>query len=114
MSSQYLSKSIIAAAVLMLAGWLSPASAGPVSAAMLAAKSAAPAYELVHGRCHRGVQRDSYHGWHFHTRSCAMVGVPPPGLNRGKHSWRYHGDPSCRYSCRKIGPVKTCQQVCRR
>jgi hypothetical protein len=66
---------------------------------------------LVHG-CHHGIQRDRG-GWHYHGRACQRVQTPPPGLKDRSYSRRYYRGPICQYKCRFIGPVKTCQQVCR-
>jgi hypothetical protein len=66
----------------------------------------------VHG-CHRGIQRDRG-GWHYHGRACQRVQVPPPGLYDRSYNRRYYRGPFCQYRCRFVGPVKTCQQVCRR
>ncbi len=67
--------------------------------------------ELAHG-CHPGIQRD-YAGWHFHTRACAKRQASPPGLRDAPAYRRYYRGPICSYQCRHVGPVKTCQQVCR-
>ena len=67
--------------------------------------------ELAHG-CHRGILRD-YHGWHFHSGACVRRNTPPPGLYDVPAYRRFYRGPLCRYQCRFIGPVKTCQQVCR-
>ena len=74
------------------------------------ADSSAPV-ELAHG-CHRGIQRD-YSGWHFHTRACVRNPTPPPGLYDAPAYRRFYRGPVCTYQCRYIGPVKSCQQVCR-
>jgi hypothetical protein len=66
---------------------------------------------VAHG-CHRGIQRD-YGGWHFHDRACFRVPVPPPGLYDVPAYRRFYRGPLCTYRCQFIGPVKTCQQVCR-
>ena len=71
----------------------------------------APHVELAHG-CHRGVLRDSS-GWHFHTRACRRVRTAPPGWYDAPAYRRFFRTPLCSYQCRFIGPVKTCQQVCR-
>lgn len=72
--------------------------------------------------CHHGILRDARgigtHGWHFHTRACVRRDVAPPGYASAPHhspegvrgSYR---TPFCGYHCRFVGPVKTCQQVCR-
>ena len=82
----------------------------PAPAASHADKSSAPV-ELAHG-CHRGVQRD-YSGWHFHSGACVRRNTAPPGLYDNPSYRRYYRGPMCRYQCRFVGPVKTCQQVCR-
>lgn len=78
-----------------------------------AGEAALPAVEVVqvHG-CHRGIQRD-YSGWHFHSRGCARTPTAPPGLYDGTAYRRHYRGPRCTYQCRHIGPVNTCQQVCR-
>ena len=95
------------------AGMLSAAVALPlplVSGESGNTRAAAPV-ELAHG-CHSGIQRD-YSGWHFHTRACQRQNTPPPGLYDGPSYRRFYRGPVCSYQCRFIGPVKTCQQVCR-
>jgi hypothetical protein len=94
------SASITGAAALPLPG----AAARPVADAGLPV-------ELAHG-CHRGIQRD-YGGWHFHTRACVRRPTAPPGLYDNPAYRRFYRGPVCSYRCRFIGPVKTCQQVCR-
>lgn len=76
-----------------------------------AAPASVPPLELVHG-CHRGIQRD-YGGWHFHSRACVRRPAAPPGLYDAPAYRRFYRGPVCSYQCRHIGPVKTCQQVCR-
>ncbi len=83
----------------------------PTKSAVSTATDAGVPVELAHG-CHRGVQRD-YSGWHFHSRACQRVNTPPPGLYDGPSYRRFYRGPLCSYQCRFIGPVKTCQQVCR-
>lgn len=82
----------------------------PQAPVVEAAMPAAPV-ELVHG-CHRNIQRD-YSGWHYHSGACVRVPTPPPGLYDRPAYRRYYRGPLCSYRCRHIGPVKTCQQVCR-
>jgi hypothetical protein len=67
--------------------------------------------ELAHG-CHRGIQRD-YAGWHFHNRACVKQPTSPPGLRDIPAYRRFYRGPVCAYRCHNVGPVKTCQQVCR-
>jgi hypothetical protein len=94
------------------AGMLTAAAALPLGrSAPASMPEAVLPVELAHG-CHRGVQRD-YSGWHFHTRACVRVNTPPPGLYDGPSYRRVYRGPVCSYQCRLVGPVKTCQQVCR-
>lgn len=81
----------------------------PAAAAQVASE-AAPV-ELAHG-CHRGIQRDN-RGWHFHTGACVRRNTAPPGLHDYYANRRYYRAPLCRYTCKHVGPVKTCSQVCR-
>lgn len=67
--------------------------------------------ELAHG-CHRGIQRE-YAGWHFHNGACVKRPTAPPGLRDTPAYRRFYRGPVCAYRCRNVGPVKTCQQVCR-
>ena len=86
----------------------------PQSATIVTAPAASEAEApvvLAHG-CHRGIQRD-YSGWHFHTGACVRRNTAPPGLYDNSAYRRYYRTPTCRYQCRFVGPVKTCQQVCR-
>ena len=76
-----------------------------------AASEAAAPVELAHG-CHRGIMRD-YSGWHFHTGACVRRNTAPPGLYDGPSYRRVYRNPVCVYRCRPVGPVKTCQQICR-
>ncbi len=96
------------AAAAFLAGATALPLPGP--SAHQALETAAPV-ELVHG-CHRGIQRD-YAGWHFHTRACVKRPASPPGLRDAPAYRRFYRGPICSYRCRHVGPVKTCQQVCR-
>src|SRR5262249_14264170 len=98
---------ISTAAAALLAG----AAALPIRTGPPAAPAAASDVELVHG-CHRGIQRDRG-GWHFHDRACLRGPVPPPGLYDVPAYRHFYRGPLCTYQCRFIGPVKTCQQVCR-
>ena len=114
MMLERLATAVIAASASMMAvAALSGAAALTLPAAPvppLASTADAPV-ELVHG-CHRGIQRD-YSGWHFHSRACVRNPVSPPGLADGPTYRRYYRGPLCSYRCRYVGPVKTCQQVCR-
>ena len=96
-----------AAAAVLAGAWALPLSG---SAVQRAAETSAPVV-LAHG-CHRGIQRD-YGGWHFNTRACVRMAAPPPGLRDGPAYRRFDRGPVCTYRCRHVGPVKTCQQVCR-
>ena len=82
----------------------------PASSSTSVSEGAAPV-ELAHG-CHRGIQRD-YSGWHFHTGACVRRNTAPPGLYDGPSYRRFYRSPVCVYRCRPVGPVKTCQQICR-
>jgi hypothetical protein len=88
------------------------AAAAPPSPASVPAPAAVSGVQLVHG-CHRGIQRDRG-GWHYHGRACQRVQTPPPGLYDRPYNRRYYRGPICQYTCRFVGPVKSCQQVCRR
>lgn len=104
------------------AGLLSAAAAAALTGAAALPLAKAPAaattatepqvqIERVHG-CHRGIQRD-YRGWHYHSGACVRVPTAPPGLYDVPAYRRWYRGPYCSYQCRFIGPVKTCQQVCR-
>ena len=81
------------------------------------ATTPAPAAALVepaHG-CHFSILRDlnvGREGWHYHNRACGRVDTPPPGYFDRPYR-KYHKRPICRTECRFIGPIKTCDQVCR-
>ncbi len=92
--------------------------------ALPAAPSAPPAplannlVETIHG-CHQGVERGRA-GWHYHGRRCRREAAPPPARFRGppprRHregSWRRDRGPVCTERCQYIGPIKTCERVCR-
>lgn len=104
-------RAAVTAAATLLAGWLSAAAAVPLAQPTGMPQIERAPVELAHG-CHRGVQRD-YSGWHFHNRACLRVNTPPPGLYDGPSYRRFYRGPICSYRCQFIGPVKTCQQVCR-
>jgi hypothetical protein len=104
----------------LAASVISMAAAAAVSAAVALPQPKAPAapvieaeapVELAHG-CHRGIRRD-YQGWHFHTGACVRRNTAPPGLYDNPSYRRWYRTPVCSYKCRFVGPVKTCQQVCR-
>ncbi len=113
MMLQRLAAAAVAAAVSTLAAAaIAGAAALPLAKSGTVTSEAPSApLELVHG-CHRGIQRD-YSGWHYHNRACARIPAPPPGLYDGSAYRRHYRGPRCTYQCRHIGPVKTCQQVCR-
>jgi hypothetical protein len=83
--------------------------AAPVSGAKLpAADPAGSLVQKVHG-CHRQTER-GYRGWHRHSRrSCRRISVGPRRHYRGP---RRRG-PVCVQRCQYIGPIKTCERVCR-
>jgi hypothetical protein len=103
---------IVVVAILGLAFGAAPALAAQLSPGSAPSANADTTVQLVHG-CHRGVQRD-HGGWHYQGRACQRIGTPPPGLYDRPYNRRYYRGPVCRYQCRYVGPVKTCQQVCRR
>ena len=52
-------------------------------------------------------------GWHFNAPGCVRRNTAPPGLYDNSAYSRWYRGPHCRYKCHHVGPVKTCQQVCR-
>ena len=87
-----------------------PLPAAPESSA------AATLFEPVHG-CHHGILRDrrgaGASGWHFHDRACLRHDTAPPGYANGPGARGSTRTPLCSYRCKFVGPVKTCEQVCR-
>jgi hypothetical protein len=108
-------KALLGIATVTILGFslaVAAASAAPLSPASAPIAASDGTVVLVHG-CHRGIQRDRG-GWHYHGRACHSVQTPPPGLYDRPYNRRYYRGPICQYKCRFVGPVKTCQQVCRR
>jgi hypothetical protein len=68
----------------------------------------------AHG-CHRDVQLDRY-GWHRHAPDCDRISVRREDRERREYREhrRYDEDrPRCVVRCQYIGPIKTCDRVCR-
>ncbi len=72
----------------------------------------------AHG-CHRDVQLDG-RGWHRHAPDCDRISVRRDDREYGeRREWRErhrHDDddrPRCVQKCQYIGPIKTCDRVCR-
>lgn len=112
MTLERLAKACAAGVIAMAAaGALAGAVAMPLPKGPAVPAQAKAPVELAHG-CHRGIRRD-YPGWHFHTGACVRRNTAPPGLYDNPSYRRWYRTPVCRYQCRFVGPVKTCQQVCR-
>ena len=92
-----------------------PLPAAPATA--IASPATAALVEPVHG-CHHGILRSRREavgtgGWHFHDRACLRLDTAPPGYANAPGTRGSYATPLCSYRCRFIGPVKTCEQVCR-
>ncbi|CAN0456316.1 unnamed protein product, partial [Phaeothamnion confervicola] len=90
---------------LVLAAGVTAAHAAPLGILKSSGGAGAtgPLIEKVHG-CHRSAQ-DGYEGWHRHVGpNCRAVRSGP--YRRNPYS-------PCQTRCQYIGPIKSCERVCR-